>query len=141
MLIWTLSVGECLGHCIELQLVVMLALFKYYSPWGLVRIKWMLTGNGLAAAGSKVMMFCHSRRSPLHMCASSSQYMECMMILVEHGAKIRMADCNGIRPIDLHEVNMCQCLIVTCCVRVLRVAKYSALCSFSFMLDGLAMQQ
>ena len=27
-----------------------------------------------------------------------------MHTLVEHGAKIRLADCNGVRPIDLHEV-------------------------------------
>ena len=45
------------------------------------------------------------RRSPLHISASSAHYLECVHVLVEHGAKIRLADCNGIRPIDLEKVH------------------------------------
>ncbi|XP_065910773.1 uncharacterized protein [Dysidea avara] len=43
------------------------------------------------------------KRSPLHISASSAHYLECVHVLVEHGAKIRLADCNGIRPIDLEK--------------------------------------
>ena len=46
------------------------------------------------------------------MCVTSStRYMDCMYSLVEHGAKIRLADCNGIRPTDLYEVIIC---VVNC---------------------------
>lgn len=73
-------------------------------------MKWTVTSE-LSMYAKPVVSCFHYRRSALHICASSAHYLECVHVLVEHGAKIRLVDCNGIRPIDLEKVDICDLLL------------------------------
>jgi len=92
-------------------------------------MNWIVTSKVSLCASCVIHCCSHCRRSALHICASSAHYLECVNVLVEHGAKVRLADCNGVRPIDLEKVFMSYCYSVLCLHRV--VISVVCYCCFS----------